>query len=245
MKRCRNYHSCHCKLSGAQSLARAARVSCIALGTLFTCASLLPACGENVTEKYAPENAYEKAELDMERSQFTQASEKLEGLLAADPSLHKARSLLAAAYAAQAGITALGLIKGAATASTASGSPIETFNQILPEATTESLSLMDEACASMALIPEAELSTEMTLQRGLFYSAYAFLQIKFFATNAAALANITATDAAKLILTLANAAGVSGNSTFSTLASTMSTSIASVPGDDVTKVKVALGATTP
>lgn len=215
------------------------------LGAFVTLSPCLMSCGNNVAERYAPANDYEKAELNMERSQFTQASERLETILAADPNHHNARSLLAAAYAAQAGITTLSLIKGAASASGASGTPIEKFNQILPEATTTSLALMDAACASMALIPDAELTTEMTLQRSLFYSAYAFLQIKFFATNAEALANISASDAAKLILTLAKAAGTAGNSTLSTLASTVSTSIGSIHGDDITKVKTTLGVTTP
>jgi hypothetical protein len=206
---------------------------------------VIVSCGDNVAERYAPANDYEKAELDMERSQFSQASEKLETILTAEPNHHKARSLLAAAYAAQAGITTLGLIKGAAIASGTTGSPIKKFNLILPEASSGSLTLMDNACTSMALIPDADLTTEMSLQRSLFFSAYAFLQIKFFATNAEALANISANDAAKLIQTLANAASSSGNSALTTLAATVSTSIAAIPGDDITKVKVTLGVSTP
>lgn len=203
------------------------------------------ACGGNVTEKYAPDNDLEKAELSMERGQFTQASERIEKVLQDDPNNRPARSLLAAAYAAQAGITTLGLIKGATQASAASGTAIDKFNGILPDVTTETLDLMDNACSQMELIPANELTTEMSLQQSLFYSAYAFLQIKFFVTNTEALAALTISDATRLVLTLAKAVGSGGNSPLSTLASTVSTSISAAPGDNLDKVKLVLGASTP
>lgn len=206
---------------------------------------LAAGCGGNVTEKYAPANDYEKAELDMENSLFRQASEKLEKILSNSPDNHRARSLLAAAYAAQAGITTLGLIKGAAEASVATGSAVDKFNGILPDATAASLAFMESACSSMALIPEEELGTEMRLQLSLFYSAYAFLQIKFFATNAEALANLSSEDAARLVLTLAKAAGGGENSPLSALATNISNSISAAPGDDINKVKAILGAPAP
>lgn len=215
--------------------------ACTLLGIIV----MLSSCGDNIAEKYAPANDYEKAELEMERSQFSQASERLEVIISANPSHHKARSLLAASYAAQAGVTTLGLIKGAAVASGAEGTPIEQFNQILPDATISNLALMEEACTLMELIPNTELNTEMSLQRSLFLSAYAFLQIKFFTTNTEALANISISDAAKLILTLAKATGASGNSTLSTLASSVSNSLEQIPGDEITKVKTTLGVITP
>lgn len=217
------------------------------IALLFLLSGSIPvsSCGQNIVESYAPKNEQEKAELDMESGRFSQAAERLSSVLTAEPENYAARSLLGAAYAAQAGVTTLGLIKSASTTSTAGGSAIQKFNEILPSATLGSLDLMGQACDSMALIPIASRSSEMKLQYSLFFSAYAFLQIKYFTTNAEALANLSIEDAAKLILTLAKAGEAEGSSPLTTAAASFSATLGAAPGGSVEKVKAALAASTP
>ncbi|MBM3381158.1 MAG: hypothetical protein FJY29_01815 [Betaproteobacteria bacterium] len=213
--------------------------------SLFAAAPLsLVSCGRNIVAGYAPKNEQEKAELDMESGKFSAAAERLNALLLEDPTNHSARSLLASAYAAQAGITALGLIKSAGSSS-ASGNSAQRFNAILPDATTQNLEWMDKACDNMAQIPLEARTTEIKLQYSLFFSAYAFLQVKYFTTQAEALASLSAEDATKLIQTLAQAAEAGGSSPLTKAASTFSTSISSASGDGITKVKTVLAASTP
>lgn len=200
------------------------------------------ACGQNVVEKYAPANELEKAELDMEKDHFIAATEKLNRVLESDPDNHKARSLLAAAYAAQAGITTLSLIKNAAGVRSSGGTGAKAYTAILPTATLDSLTLMGLACDAMAAIPSNSRTTEMKLQYGLFFSSYAFLQVKYFADNPEALASLTAADAAKLILTLAKASEISGSSPLSTAAASFAATLEQVPGSSVEKVKSAIAA---
>ncbi|MEN9529786.1 MAG: hypothetical protein RI932_1659 [Pseudomonadota bacterium] len=202
-------------------------------------------CGRNIVASYAPANEQEKAELAMEAGNFTEAADRLTALLTGEPDNHNARSLLASAYAAQAGISALGLIKSAGSSSSASGNSMQRFNAILPDATTTNLERMSKACESMALIPVDARTSEIKLQYGLFFSAYAFLQVKYFTTQAEALAALSADDAVKLIQTLAQAAEAGGSSPLSKAASTFSNSISSAPGDSVTKVKNVLAPPTP
>lgn len=205
----------------------------------------IASCGGNVIASYAPKNEQEKAELDMEAGKYSQAAERLNSLLTGEPDNHSARSLLAAAYAAQAGITTLGLIKNASSSAASGQNSAQRFNNILPEAISANLTLMGQACDAMALIPADARTTEIRLQHGLFFSAYAFLQIKYFTTQAEALAALTTADALKLIQTLAQAAEAGGSSPLSKAASTFSTSISSAPGESVDKVKSVLSSSTP
>jgi hypothetical protein len=197
-----------------------------------------------VVASYAPENEQEKAELDMEAGRFAKAIQRLNSLLNDEPENHTARSLLASAYAAQAGITTLGLIKSA-NSSTSGGSSVQRFNAILPDATLENLEWMAKACETMTLIPADARTTDIKVQYGLLFSAYAFLQVKYFTTQTEALASLSAADAGKLIQTLAQAADAGGNSPLSKAASSFSTSISSASGDSVTKLKTILAASTP
>lgn len=200
------------------------------------------ACGQNVVEKYAPSNEQEKAELDMEKDNYSAAAEKLNRVLEADPDNHNARSLLAAAYAAQAGITTLGLIKSAAGVRSTGGTGVKAYTGILPTATLDSLALMGLACDSMAAIPSDSRTTEMKLQYGLFFSSYAFLQVKYFVDNPDALTSLSAADAAKLILTLAKASEIGSSSPLSTAAAAFAGTLQQAPGSSVEKVKSVIGA---
>ena len=85
----------------------------------------------------------------------------------------------------------------------------------------------------------------MKLQYGLFFSSYAFLQIKYFLDNPTALASLSVNDALKLVETLAKASEAGGSSPLSKAAETLSTTLASTPGSNVDKVKAALGPSTP
>ncbi|MEY4065585.1 MAG: hypothetical protein RIR26_1793 [Pseudomonadota bacterium] len=206
---------------------------------------LLSACGRNVVESYAPNNDQEKAELDMEAGRYETAIERLQRVLEKEPENYKARSLMAAAYAAQGGITTLSLVKNVTVASAGSGTALQKFTAILPEATSDNLNSLDQACESMALIPVDARGEEMKIQYSLFFSAYAFLQIKYFTTNAEALAALSAEDAAKLILTLARAGEAGGSSPLTAAATSLSNTISAAPGEAVLKVKTALAAAAP
>ncbi|NBX17800.1 MAG: hypothetical protein EBR09_10585 [Proteobacteria bacterium] len=198
------------------------------------------ACGTNVVEKYAPANDQEKAELDMEASRYSSASTKLERVLEAEPENHTARSLLGAAYAAQAGITTLGLIKNAASLKSAGSTGISAYTAIYPTVTTDSLGFMGKACDAMAAIPLADRTTEMKLQYSLFFSSYALMQIKYFVDNPAALSELSVEDAAKLILTLAKAGEAGGSSPLTTAATAFAETLQQAPGTSVEKVKTVL-----
>lgn len=217
----------------------------IVLLFLLSGSNAVSACGKNIVENYAPSNEQEKAELDMESGRFSQAAKRLTAVLDARPENYAARSLLGAAYAAQAGITALGLIKNASTTSAVGGSAMQKFNEILPSVTLGSLELMEQACDSMTLIPIDSRSSEMKLQYSLFFSAFAFLQVKYFTTNAEALANLSIEDAAKLILTLAKAGEAEGSSPLTTAAASFSATLGAAPGGSIEKVKAALAASAP
>jgi len=199
-------------------------------------------CGTNVVEKYAPENDQEKAELDMEATRYSTASERLVRVLESEPDNHSARSLLAAAYAAQAGITTLGLIKNAASLKSAGSTGLSVYTALLPTATLEGLTFMGLACDAMAAIPVADRTTEMKLQYSLFFSSYAFLQIKYFVDNPSALASLSVSDAAKLILTLAKAGEAGGSSPLTTAAIAVATTLEQAPGTSLEKVKTILTA---
>ncbi|MFZ9520233.1 MAG: hypothetical protein ACO3A4_07135 [Silvanigrellaceae bacterium] len=203
---------------------------------------IVPACGKNVVEKYSPANDQEKAELDMEASNYSGAAERLNRVLVDEPENHSARSLLAAAYAAQAGITTLGLIKNATTAGASGQTGVNAINSALPISTTESLAFMAQACDAMEAIPSDSRTTEMKLQYSLFFSSYALLQIKFFTDNPAAVANLSIEDAAKLILTLAKASEAGGSSPLSTAVKAFATTLEQAPGTSVDKVKTVLTA---
>jgi hypothetical protein len=193
-----------------------------------------------VVEKYAPANDQEKAELDMEASKYSSAADRLERVLVQDAGNQPARSLLAAAYAAQAGITTLGLIKNAASLKSAGNTGIKAFTAIYPTVTVESLNFMGKACDAMAGIPVDDRTTEMKLQYSLFFSSYALMQIKYFVDNPNALADLSVEDAAKLILTLAKAGEAGGSSPLTTAAVTFSESLQQVPGSSLEKVKTVL-----
>jgi tetratricopeptide (TPR) repeat protein len=212
---------------------------------LLSASPLFTACGRNVVETYAPENDQEKAELDMEAGRYETAIERLNRVLEREPANYEARSLIAAAYAAEGGITTLSLVKNVTAASASGGSALQKFTAILPEATTENLNFLDQACASMALIPVESRGDEVKIQYSLFFSAYAFLQIKYFTTHADALASLSAEDAAKLILTLAKAGEAGGSSPLTTAATSLSNTISAAPGEAVDKVKAALTAAAP
>jgi hypothetical protein len=206
---------------------------------LFLCTT---SCGQNVVEKYAPANEQEKAELDMESSKYSSASERLEQVLAKDADNHTARSLLAAAYAAQAGITTLGLIKNAASLKSTGASGVKAFTAIYPTVSSESLEFMGKACDAMAAVPLDDRTTEMKLQYSLFFSSYALMQIKYFLDNPDALAGLSVDDAAKLILTLAKAGEAGGSSPLTSAATTFAESIQKVEGSSLEKVKTVLTA---
>lgn len=205
----------------------------------------LNACSTNVVSAYAPDNEQEKAELDMEAGRFQQAAERLHNVVQQNPDNYSAKSLLAAAYAAQAEITALGLFKNASTTTTSGESSVQKFNSIFPEITSTILEFMELACTTMDAIPIDSRTTEMKVQHSLFFSAYALMQVKYFTTNAQALANITTEDALKLILTLSKAAEAGGSSPLTKTASLLSAKVEASGGDSINKVKTTLGASSP
>lgn len=232
------------------SLIRKKSVSFFALRTL-PCAGVLllvqpiilvQACGKNVVEKYSPANDQEKAELEMETGNYATAAERLNKVLADEPENHSARSLLAAAYAAQAGITTLGLIRSAASAGASGQTGLTALNSALPTSTLDALAFMSQACEAMEAIPSDSRTTEMKLQYSLFFSSYALLQIKYFTDNPGAIADLSVEDAAKLILTLAKASEAGGSSPISTAVKTFATTLEQTPGSSIDKVKTVLTA---
>jgi hypothetical protein len=201
-----------------------------------------PACGRNAVEKYAPDNDQEKAELDMEANRYSDAIQRLNRVLEGEPENYPARSLLAAAFAAQAGLSALDLIKNATSGASSGQSGLKAVTSLLPTATAESLSLMNQACNAMESIPVTSRTAEMKLQHGLFFSSYALLQIKFFIDNPLSIESLSVEDAAKLIVTLAKAAEAGGSSPISTALRSFSSGLDQASGSSLERVKSVLTA---
>ena len=167
---------------------------------------LLPGCSKNAYDKVAPSDSQETAQRQMESGDYEGAQRTLETLLESQPELYSARSLLAASFAAQAGISILQIIQKAASSPTqssgqtsgqAAGSSFLTA--FLPEASLLSIEKMEKAVEEMSKIPSISLTSNMKLQSSLLLTLLPLMRLKYLASNPSILQNLTPEQALELL----------------------------------------------
>lgn len=228
----------------------------------FLAASVLPlhGCGKNAYESQAPESLFEKAQLDMEAGRYEDAQDKLKTLLSTDAGHHFARSLLAAAYAAQAGLTMLAVVEKAAESQGGSGGSeggqggqggqggktdsLTLMEELLPPPTESHIALLAQACAAMSDIPPASRTVEMKTQTGVFFTALSFLRINHLRANPDLLASLTPQELASILGNLTTAATYGGsNGPLTSVATSFQKQISQAPGtSEVDRFKTVISA---
>jgi hypothetical protein len=151
----------------------------------------------------------------------------------------EARSLLAAALAAQGGVVLIDIVLEAATqSSSGSGSTSSPAAQVLaflPEATALHLNFLKAANRQMATIPKAQLTASMRTQASLFLLFESLLFLKRLKENPSLLASLSISEAKAFAQNLAAAASLSagqGNNPFAKATAEISTSLQRQPGAD-------------
>jgi hypothetical protein len=157
---------------------------------MLTFSFVLVSCGQsNKLASYAPVDLLAQAELDMEAgptdpARYAAANKKLETYLAANPTDINARSLYAASFAAQAGITLVGIVTKMATGamSGASGGssadPMSLLETFVGDASEANVSYLKSASENMIAIDMAAQTSSMKYQTGIFQSMYGVILAK-------------------------------------------------------------------
>jgi hypothetical protein len=153
-------------------------------------------CGTgNQLASYAPEDLLAQAELDMEAgpsdpTRYVTANEKLARYLAANPTNTNARSLYAASFAAQAGITLIGIVTkmmdgamggggdGGGGGGSSGSDSMALLEGLVGEATAANVDLLKNASENMLVIDQSVQTASMKYQTGIFQSMYATLLVK-------------------------------------------------------------------
>jgi hypothetical protein len=158
--------------------------------SLFLFVFVVASCGQsNKLASYAPADLLAQAELDMEAgptdpARYVAANKKLETYLASNPTDISARSLYAASFAAQAGVTLVGIItkmvSGAVGGGGGGGSedPMSLLETFVGDATEANVALLKNASENMVAIDIATQTSSMKYQTGIFQSMYGVLLTK-------------------------------------------------------------------
>lgn len=169
---------------GAAVRVRAALLCTIAAACAYAIPiALLPGCSGNVARPRAPEDLEEEARIAMEEGRYAEAQAKLERYLAGASTDYAARSLLAAAHAAQGGVILLDILmraatkvasessetssRGAAEDASSDASPTPAAPPApgaSPAASPASASGSDEASGVLVLLPRATASNVARLK---------------------------------------------------------------------------------
>ncbi len=159
---------------------------------MLFCAPIFVWCGqENKLASYAPVDLLAQAELDMEAgvkdpARYVAANQKLEAYLASHPSDISARSLYAASFAAQAGITLVGIVTKMATGALSGGGgggggssdPMSLLEGFVGDATTANVAFLKNASDNMIAIDVSAQTSSMKYQTGIFQSMYGVILAK-------------------------------------------------------------------
>lgn len=175
-------------------------------------------CAGNILARYSTQkNMQEQAEYDMQNGDYTAAQTKLLTIIASDPTNYTAVSLLAACYAAIGGVKLLDILINAAVQSTANNNTnsnaINLASAVLPTPTATVFSQMNLAINTMASIPQASLTSDMSFQQQMFLDLYLLLQILDLLITLRAGGTLTNAQLTLLFNTIASINGVSGSNT--------------------------------
>lgn len=196
--------------------------------SLLTVATL--SCGGNVLATLSTKKSLqEQAINDMQNGNYADAQTKLLTLIANDPTNYSAVSLLASCYAAIGGIKLYDILIKAVTdksLSNPSSNPINFSAALLPTPTAFIFSQLVLATNTMATIPTASLTSEMSFLQQMLLGIYLLLQMQDLLNTLRAGGTLTNAQIALLFSTIANVNGASnsGNSNQLTQAITSVTS---------------------
>jgi len=196
-------------------------IACITLLTI------LCGCGPNPLASLERDDPAEDATVALEEGDPNKAINILTKALEDDSSNWKYVSILALAYAERAGINALTLAQNMASNSesgTSSSNEVTALFSILPEATDQNISDVDQAVSLMITIPSDSRTTADVLKIAMFQTASLTLRTKKYDLNgdgivsASELLAMTSGDAVTILSQLASAATAfaSGGSSSST-----------------------------
>ncbi len=173
---------------------------------------IIISCGsKNSYSTYAPKDLEAQAELDMEGKRYSDAQEKLATVLSEAPENYDARSLYAASFAGQAGITLFDiLMKAVNEQKSGTANQLDLLKGLVGDATAENVALMKSATDNMLLIPTAAETPSMKYQAGIFQALYGILLIKKLQQDLATLGTIDPADAQALLDALLAAKGSFG-----------------------------------
>jgi hypothetical protein len=199
---------------------------------VFACFSLLfagalpltPGCAANALSEHAPLDLEERAQIDMEAGRYADAQAKLEAHLLKAPEAHTARSMLAAALAAQGGVALLDvLFEGQSSSASGEGEDgqVRALLDVLPVPTNANVARLVAANAQMGRIPASARTAAMKTQAGLFLLLESLLRLKALIGNPTALASLTESDAARITEIIAQAASATGGASGNPLGPTV------------------------
>ena len=221
----------------------------------ITLLTVIYSCGPNHLASLERDDPAEDATIALEDGDPNKAINILTKALEDDSSNWKYVSILALAYAERAGINALTLAQNMASNSesgTSSSNEVTALFSILPEATDQNISDVDQAVSLMIAIPSDSRTTADVLKIAMFQTASLTLRTKKYDLNgdgivsASELLAMTSGDAVTILSQLASAAtafatGGSSSSTDQAAASQISaiqSAIDSCSGpDQETKLK--------
>jgi hypothetical protein len=189
--------------------------------------TLIYGCGPNPLASLERDDPAEDATIALEEGNPNKAINILTKALEDDSSNWKYVSILALAYAERAGINALTLAQNMASNSesgTSSSNEVTALFSILPEATDQNISDVDQAVSLMIAIPSDSRTTADVLKIAMFQTASLTLRTKKYDLNgdgivsASELLAMTSGDAVTILSQLASAATAfaSGGSSSST-----------------------------
>ena len=217
--------------------------------------ALFTSCGPNPFSSLETGDPAEDATIALEKGDPNKAINILTDALQDEPDNWTYVSILALAYAERAGINALTLAQNMAESSSttaASTNNVTALFSVLPEATDQNISDVDEAVALMLTIPALSRTSADTLKIAMFQTASLTLRTKKYDLNgdgivsASELLAMSAGDASTILSQLASAAAAfAGGGTSSQTdqaaaeqINNIQTAISTCPGSDQeTKLK--------
>lgn len=205
------------------------------LSVSFFTLSLL-SCGGNVlTSLSIKKSLQEQAEIDMQNGNYADAQTKLLSLISSDPSNYNAVSLLASCYAAIGGIKLYDILINAATnksLANPSSNPISFSASLLPTPSPFIFTQMVLATNTMATIPSANLTSDMSFLQQMLLDIYLLLQMQDMLNSLRSGGTLTNAQITLLFSTITNVnAASSGSSNQLTQAiSSVTSGINNAPG---------------
>lgn len=133
-------------------------------------------CGPNRLQDRAPETPVEDAQVLLENGHYTEARTLLEPYLVAHPDDHRARALLAASHAAEAGINLYALAES--TLSNPGQTQEDLIAPLVPEPTASAIASVRLARTIISAVPADLRTPDIGLGATVYSAIYTLLLIK-------------------------------------------------------------------